>query len=46
MARWHIDLRKPQSEIVREDFPKPPGYSDNLDTVRPLFLLSRAANIV
>ena len=34
MAKWSIDLKKEASEIMKEDFPKPPGYSDNFDTVR------------
>ena len=34
MAKWSIDLKKQSSEIIKEDFPKPPGYCDNFDTVR------------
>ena len=36
MAKWCVELKKPQIEVAKEDFPRPPGYNDNLETVRPL----------
>jgi hypothetical protein len=39
MAKWRVDLKKPQSEVAKEDFPRPPGYNDDLETVRPLDIL-------
>lgn len=39
MAKWVIDLKRSQTEISEENFPKPPGYSDDLETVSNLILL-------
>ena len=39
MAKWCVELKKAQSEVAKEDFPRPPGYNDNLETVRPLNIL-------
>lgn len=33
MAKWVIDLKRSQTEIAEENFPKPPGYNDDLETV-------------
>ena len=34
MVKWNIDLKNNQSDILKAGFPKPPGYSNDLEAVR------------